>query len=80
MEQQHLRTAKRASAAVIAEIGARGGDQIAERARDAWRSGVAIDDGGDEADPAAAFVSDMEVGRKVHQQILQQHNAERPAR
>jgi DNA primase len=80
MEQQHLRTAKRASAAVIAEIGVRGGDQIAERARDAWRSGVAIDDGGDEADPAAAFVSDMEMGRKVHQQILEQHNAERPAR
>jgi hypothetical protein len=25
-------------------------------------------------------VSDMEMGRKVHQQILEQHNAERPAR
>jgi hypothetical protein len=81
IEQHRLRTAKRASAAVIAEIGARDGGQIAERARDAWRTGVAIDDGGDdEADPAAAFVDDMEVGLKVHQRILEQHNAERPAR
>ncbi|HYM14334.1 MAG TPA: DNA primase [Dehalococcoidia bacterium] len=80
IEQQRLHAAKRASAAVIAEIGANGGAQIAQRARDAWHAGVATDDGSDEAVPAAAFVEDMEVGLKVHQRLLEQHNAERPAR
>lgn len=80
IEQQRLRTAKRASAAVIAEIGARDGAQIAARARAAWQAGGAVDHTGDEADPAAAFVDDMEVGLKVHQRLLEQHNAERPAR
>jgi len=81
MEQQRLRLAKRASAAVLAEIGATGGAGIAERAKAAWRSeGAAVNITEDEADPAAAFVEDMEAGLKVHQRLLEQHNAERPAR
>jgi DNA primase len=81
IEHGRLRTAKRASTAVIAEIGALGGDHIAERARDAWHAGVDIDDSGSvEADPAAVFVDDMNVGLKVHQRSREQPNAERPAR
>ena len=76
-----LRTAKRASTAVVAEIGALGGDHIAERASEAWHAGVDIDDSGSaEADPAAVFVDDMNVGLKVHQRSREQHNTERPAR
>lgn len=81
IEQHRLRTAKRASAAVIADIGARDGGEIAERARVAWQAGGRHQAAaGDEADPAAAFVDDMEVGLKIHQRLLDQHNAERPAR
>jgi len=81
IEQHRLRTAMRASAAVIAaEIGERGGGPIAERARAAWQAGGVTDDAGDEADPAAAFVDDMEAARRFYKPFLEQHNAERPAR
>ncbi len=79
IEQQRLRTAKRASAAVIAEIATGDTAQIAERARSTWMSGAAGDTAGDEADPATAFVDDMEAGLKVHQRMLQQRRPERPA-
>lgn len=81
IEQQRLRLAKRASAAVLADIAAEGGAQVAERARAAWQSGTAevayTADG--EADPAAAFVDDMEAGRRVHQRLLDQRDAGRHA-
>lgn len=79
IEQQRLRDAKRASAAVLADLAA--GDPataaatVAERARTAWQAGqpsgarAAADD---EADPAAAFVDDMEAGLRVHQRLLSQ--------
>ncbi len=83
IEQQRLRLAKRTSVAVVAELAAGGGSVIAERALAAWRSGgsSAYDPAHDEADPATAFVEDMEAGRKVHQQSLErQRGAQRPAR
>jgi hypothetical protein len=82
IEQQHLRSAKRASAAMLADMGASGGAEIAERARDSWAAGAGhvAYTAEDEADPAAAFVDDMEAGRKVHQRLLDQRKAARPAR
>lgn len=80
IELQRLRLAKRTSAAVMADITAdRPQADIAERARAAWQGGTRLEDS-DEADPATAFVDDMEAGLKVHQRLLAQHNAERPAR
>ena len=81
--QQRLRLAKRISVAVVAELAQGDGGQIAERALAAWQSGgsSAYDPAHDEADPATAFVEDMEAGRKVHQQSLErQRGAQRPAR
>jgi DNA primase len=83
IEQQRLRSAKRASGAVVADIAAAGGAQIAERAMERWRSGgaAAYDPAHDEADPATAFVEDMEAGLKVHHRLLeQQRGTEHPAR
>ncbi|HEX5479432.1 MAG TPA: DNA primase [Dehalococcoidia bacterium] len=83
IEQDRLRLAKRASVAVVAELAAANGAEIAERAMDHWRSQApdAYDPANDEADPAAAFVEDMEAGLKVHQRLLnQQRGTERPAR
>ena len=82
IEQQRLRSAKRASAAALADIASPADAQVAERAYTTWRAGAgdAQDTAVDEADPAAAFVDDMEVGLKVHQRLLDQRNAERPAR
>jgi hypothetical protein len=82
IEEQRLRFAKRASAAVLAEIAARDGATIAERALSVWQTGSAEHDtADDEADPAVAFVDDMEAGRKVHERVLGQHRStERPAR
>jgi DNA primase len=82
IEQQRLRTAKRLSAATLAELAAQDSTQVAERARRAWEAGATPDDiAEDEADPAAAFVEDMEAGMKVHQRLLdQRRSAEHPAR
>jgi len=82
IEEQRLRTAKRASADVLADLAARDGATIAERALSVWKTGSALEDTAeDEADPAVAFVEDMEAGLKVHQRLLdQRRNTERPAR
>ncbi|HZP57814.1 MAG TPA: DNA primase [Dehalococcoidia bacterium] len=82
IEQERLRAEKRLRAAALADVAARDGDEIAERARSGWQSAraVAYDPAGD-ADPAAAFVEDMETGLKVHHRILeQQRKPQRPAR
>ena len=81
IEQQRLRTAKRASTAALSDVGADSAE-IAERANMAWKSRAASSEraADDEDDPAAAFVEDMEAGLKVHQRLLEQHNAEHPAR
>ena len=81
IEQQRLRNAKRASAAVLADLASDNGAEVAERARSAWQSGAPdltyTVDG--EADPAQVFVDDMEAGRRVHQRLLEQHDAGRHA-
>jgi hypothetical protein len=80
IEQQRLQSAKRNSAAVIADLARDAGDGIAERALAAWEQSARSDgdDGDDEA--AVAFVEDMEAGLKVHQRILEQRrNAGNPA-
>jgi DNA primase len=82
IEQQRLRLAKRASAAVFADMPVDDAASVAERAQAAWQAGGvdATENADDEVDPAAAFLGDMEAGLKVHQRLLKQHNAERPAR
>jgi DNA primase len=82
IDEQRLRYAKRASAAVLADIAANDGATIAERALSVWQTGnVEEDTAEDEADPAVAFVEDMEAGLKVHHRVLGQHRStERPAR
>ncbi len=81
IEQQRLRLVKRANAAVLADFGTQDGAQIAERARANWETGANIEHTAeDEADPAAAFVKDMEAGLKVHQRLLDQRDAAHPAR
>jgi DNA primase len=82
MEQQRLRIEKRVRTSLLADIGADDGALIAERARAAWEAGGAgtANTAEDEADPAAAFVEDMEAGLKVHQRLLDQREAGRPAR
>ena len=73
IEEQRLRSAKRASAAVLADIAASDGTSIAERALSVWKMGSAPEDTAeDEADPARAYVEDMEAGLRVHQRTLQQ--------
>jgi DNA primase len=80
IEQQRLRLAKRMSAAVLAEISTGDAAQIADKARTVWQAGATSYTAEDEADPAAAFVEDMEAGLKVHQRLLDQRNAGRNAR
>lgn len=82
IEQQRLRLAKRASAAVFADMPVDDATSVAERAQAAWQAGGvdATENADDGVDPAAAFLGDMEAGLKVHQRLLKQHNAERPAR
>ncbi len=79
IEQQRLRQAKRASTAVLAEIAADDGAEVAERARAAWQSGASdlAYTAEDEADPASAFVDDMEAGRRIHQRLLDQRDGGR---
>lgn len=80
IEQQRLRLAKRASASVLADIAKGGGANIAERARAVWQNGGPPGDSSeDEADPATAFVDDMEAGLKVHQRLLKQRRGDEPA-
>ena len=81
IEQQRLRLAKRASTAVLADIAADGGAQVAERADVVWQSGAPDNayTADDEADPARIFVDDMEAGRRVHQRLLDQRDAGRHA-
>ena len=57
-------------------------DRIAERARSTWERGDAAPvPAEEEADPATAFVDDMETGLKIHQRLLeQQRDAGRFAR
>ena len=82
IEQQRLRLAKRASAAVFADMPVDDAASVAARAQAAWQAGGpdAGANADDEADPAAAFLGDMEAGLKVHRRLLKQHDAERPAR
>jgi DNA primase len=82
IEQQRLRLAKRASVAAVADTPREEAAQIAERARSAWERGATEDlPAEQEADPASAFVDDMETGLRIHQRVLeQQRAAERPAR
>jgi hypothetical protein len=80
IEQQRLRLAKRMSTAVLTEIGTRDSTEIADKARTAWETGATSYTAEDEADPAAAFVEDMEAGLKVHQRLLDQRSAGRNAR
>jgi DNA primase len=81
IEQQRLRLAKRVTSNVVAELGASDNAVIAERAHLAWESGVAATDSTaeDEADPATAFVEDMDAGLKVHRRLLDQRSAGRSA-
>jgi len=83
IEQQRLRFAKRASAAALSQMARDGGEHVAERARAVWEhggaspppEGVAEDDiAGGEADPATAFVDDMEAGLRVHRRLLEQRS------
>lgn len=80
IEQQRLRLAMRASAAVVADMPVTDAAAVAERARAAWHAGGvdAIEDVADEADPAAAFLGDMEAGLKVHQRLLKQRKPSAP--
>ena len=80
IEQQRFRFAKRMSTAVLAEMATQDGATIADKARTAWETGATSYTAEDEADPATAFVEDMEAGLKVHQRLLDQHSAARPAR
>lgn len=77
IEQQRLRTAKRASAAALAGMSAEEGARIAEDARARIAGDVTVDPADDEADPAAVFVEDMEAGLKVHRRLLEQRSAGR---
>ena len=81
IEQQRLRLAKRATVAAVADAPREDAAQIAERARSTWERGATDVPAEEEADPATAFVDDMETGLKIHQRVLeQQRAAERPAR
>jgi DNA primase len=79
IEQQRLRNAKRMSTAVLGDLVAGNGAEVAEQARSAWQSGTGdlAYTAADDADPARAFVDDMEAGRRVHQRLLDQHDAGR---
>src|SRR5207237_10013340 len=82
IEQQRLRFAKRATVAAVADAPREDAAQIAERARSAWERGAGeAVRAEEEADPAKAFVDDMETGLKIHQRVLeQQRAADRAAR
>jgi DNA primase len=75
IEQRRLRTEKRAGAAALAEIAA-DSSAIAERAQVVWESRTAEphERSQDEADPAEAFVDDMEAGLHVHRRLLEQRD------
>jgi DNA primase len=75
IEQQRLREAKRTRAAVLTDVPADALTHIAERARAVLEGRLPEDlsTGDDEADPAAAFVEDMQAGLRLHQHKLDQH-------
>lgn len=76
IEEQRLRLAKRASTAVLADMSPATSADDAERALTAWKRGGDTDNpADDEADPAAAFVEDMEAGLKVHERAIEQRRA-----
>jgi DNA primase len=79
IEQDRLRSAKRASAAVLADIATGDGAAVAERARDAWQAG-ATRGFTDDIDPAGAVIDDMEAGLRVHRRLLDQHDPTRQSR
>ncbi len=73
IEQQRLRLAKRASVAALSDATSEDAASIAERARSAWERGETEPfPAEEEADPATAFVDDMETGLKIHQRLLEQ--------
>ncbi len=78
IEQSRLREEKRTRAAVFTEIAASGGMQIVERAQ-ALLDGRVVEGAqeDDEADPAAAFVDDMQAGLKLHQRELENPHGRR---
>lgn len=78
IEQQRLQLAKRASAAVLADMPVDDSALVAERARTAWQTGERGVPG-EEADPASAFIHDMEAGLRVHQRILDQRRGQEDA-
>lgn len=77
IEQQRMREAKRARASTL-EISSDDAPSLAERARTLRDQRVAGSvHAGDEADPAAAFVEDMEAGRRIHQHLMDKRRAGR---
>jgi DNA primase len=74
IEQHRLREAKRTRAAVLMETATESSARIAERARAVFEGRVPADaEHEDEADPATAFVEDMETGLRLHRQELDRH-------
>jgi DNA primase len=81
IEQERLRFAKRASVAALADIATGDSAAVVARARAVWQTGAPdVDEFSDQADPAGAFVDDMEAGRRIHQRLLDQHDAARQPR
>jgi|CXWL01.1.fsa_nt_gi DNA primase len=78
IEQSRLREEKRTRAAVLTGIAASGGAQIVERAQ-ALLDGRVFEGATneDEADPAAAFVDDMQAGLRLHQRELENPHGRR---
>jgi hypothetical protein len=75
IEQQRLREEKRTRAAVLTEVASDAQNSVAERARAVLEGRLPGDDdsGEDGAEPAAAFVEDMQAGLRLHQHKLDQH-------
>jgi DNA primase len=75
IEQHRLREEKRTRAAVLSDVATSGSTQIAERAQAVLEGRLpdAADTPDDEADPAAAFVEDMETGLRLHRRLLDRH-------
>jgi hypothetical protein len=77
IEQQRMREAKRARASTL-EQDSDDAAAIAERARLLRdQRGVSAASPSDEADPAAAFVEDMEAGRQIHQHLVESRRLRR---
>jgi hypothetical protein len=72
LEQQRLRFAKRASAAVVSQIAHEDRSHLTRPDAAGGFGAAGNDVAFDEADPAAALADDMEAGLKVHQRLLEQ--------